>query len=63
VRYQNKQENHMDAQTVFTFILLFAGPLLALTAGWSLFTLAFCIRALIKRQPVGPVLREMLEEW
>ncbi|GAB0151075.1 hypothetical protein [Marinobacterium sp. BA1] len=53
----------MDAQTVFTFILLFAGPLLALTAGWALFTLAFCARALIKRQPVGPVLREMLEEW
>jgi hypothetical protein len=63
VRYRNKQENHLDAQAVFTFILLFIGPVLALTAGWALFTLAFCARALIKRQPVGPVLREMLEEW
>jgi len=53
----------MDAQAVFIFILLFIGPVLALTAGWSLFTLAFCIRAVIKRQPVWPVLREMLNEW
>jgi len=53
----------MDAQPVFIFILLFIGSVLALTAGWALFTLAFCAKALIKRQPVGPVLREMLEEW
>jgi len=53
----------MDAQPVFTFILLFICPVLALTAGWALFTLAFCMRAVIKREPVRPVLREMLEEW
>ena len=53
----------MDAQAAFIFILLFIGPVLALTAGWALFTLVFCAKALIMRQPVGPVLREMLNEW
>jgi len=53
----------MDAQSVFTFILLFTAPLLALTAGWAVFTLTFCFWAFIKRQPIAPVFKEMLEEW
>ena len=54
----------MDSfEYVLYLIAMFLLPVTAFVAGWALFTLAFCAVALIKRQPVAPVLKEMLEEW
>lgn len=52
--------------TLEMIITLYAG-LLCLVAffalGWAIATVIKCLVAVYQKEPVGPVFREMLEEW
>ena len=53
----------MNLIEVIQIILIFSAPVAAFVGGWALFTTGRCLFAALKRQPIAPVFKEMLEEW
>lgn len=52
-----------SAEYIAYLIVVFFSPVAAFVAGWVIFTAGRCLIAALKRQPVAPVIKEMLEEW
>ena len=53
----------MDLIALIQTILIFMAPAAFFVGGWVIFTAGRCLIAAPKRQPVRPVLMEMMEEW